>query len=501
MPVKDAPFLEERTAAVMESVFNDPIVKKALEQAVPQEIFTIEEQIEICEVPAPPMKEQTRAAMIAEKINSYGLEASIDPVGNVIACRKGTDPDGPVCVISAHMDNSFREGTDTTVRRQNGRLFAPGISDASRALACMLQVIRMVVNNDIKTKGTLLFIATVGQEAEGDLRGVKRIFYSSGIHVDGVLVLDGADPGRLLYGSVGSKRYKIEYSGPGVKIQTPAGQEEYFSKGGVAIATGGFSANPEMVDKYIGGWATRMVLRGSKSTTGENISLTLPLYAKCVNMDQFHAGPIIGATHVNPADVLNSGYGIQVNTSGDRYMDENNTYVIKARTTAQKTLDNTGWVIVDSTCPVLDKVIPKFDMLNSPYGKANTIEEVAKQAGLPPAKIVALVKEYNDAVKNGTLGKMNPPNTYKKPHLIEKAPFYAVPLQGGMTATFGGPLINTKAEVQNLDGKTIPGLYAVGNSSGGIFFHNYAGGAQLGAATVFGRIAGKEMAQRAAAAK
>ena len=215
MPVKDAPFLEERTAAVMESVFNDPIVKKALEQAVPQEIFTIEEQIEICEVPAPPMKEQTRAAMIAEKINSYGLEASIDPVGNVIACRKGTDPDGPVCVISAHMDNSFREGTDTTVRRQNGRLFAPGISDASRALACMLQVIRMVVNNDIKTKGTLLFIATVGQEAEGDLRGVKRIFYSSGIHVDGVLVLDGADPGRLLYGSVGSKRYKIEYSGPG----------------------------------------------------------------------------------------------------------------------------------------------------------------------------------------------------------------------------------------------------------------------------------------------
>lgn len=179
-------------------------------------------------------------------------------------------------------------------------------------------------------------------------------------------------------------------------------------------------------------------------------------------MDQFHAGPIIGATHVNPADVLNSGYGIQVNTSGNRYMDENNTYVIKARTTAQKTLDNTGWVIVDSTCPVLDKVIPKFDMLNSPYGKADTIEEVAKQAGLPPAKIVALVKEYNEAVKNGTLGKMNPPNTYKKPHLIEKAPFYAVPLQGGMTATFGGPLINTKAEVQNLDGKTIPGLYAVG---------------------------------------
>lgn len=291
------------------------------------------------------------------------------------------------------------------------------------------------------------------------------------------------------------------YNCTGVKAVGPKGPVTYKARGGVVICTGGFHNNKDMVTRYMGGNVAWMPLRGSAIITGENYTLTQPFFPQYVNMDQFHAGPIIGATHVNPADVLNSGYGIQVNTSGNRYMDENNTYVIKARTTAQKTLDNTGWVIVDSTCPVLDKVIPKFDMLNSPYGKADTIEEVAKQAGLPPAKIVALVKEYNEAVKNGTLGKMNPPNTYKKPHLIEKAPFYAVPLQGGMTATFGGPLINTKAEVQNLDGKTIPGLYAVGNSSGGIFFHNYAGGAQLGAATVFGRIAGKEMAQRAAAAK
>ncbi len=287
----------------------------------------------------------------------------------------------------------------------------------------------------------------------------------------------------------------------GVKIQTPSGQKEYYSKGGVAIATGGFSANPEMVDKYIGGWATRMVLRGSKSTTGENISLTMPLYTKFVNMDQFHSGPIVKETHVNPADVLNSGYGIQVTTGGDRYMDENNTYVIKARTTAQKTLDNKAWVIVDSNCPVLGNVIDKYNRLNSPYGKADTIEALAKQVGLPEKKIVKAVQEYNDAVKNNTLDKLTPANTYKKPHLIEKAPFYAIPLNGGMTATFGGPLINTKAEVQNLDGKSIPGLYAVGNSAGGIFFHNYAGGAQLGAATVFGRIAGKEMAQRAATSK
>ncbi|MDR3769782.1 MAG: FAD-dependent oxidoreductase [Sutterella sp.] len=283
----------------------------------------------------------------------------------------------------------------------------------------------------------------------------------------------------------------------GVRAATPEGVFDFAAKGGVCIATGGFSANPEMVCRYIGGWATRMVLRGSKSTTGENISLTLPLYAKCVNMDQMHNGPIIGSTHVNPADVLNSGYGVQVSTSGERFMDENNTYVIKARTCAQKTLDNQAWVIVDSECSVLDKVIPKFDRLNSPYGKADTIEELCKQVGLPVEKVTKIVKEYNDALKAGKLAEMNPPCTYKKPHPVAKAPFYAVPFQGGMTATFGGPLINVKGEIQSMDGRSIPGLYAAGNAAGGIFFHNYAGGAQLGAATVFGRIVGNELAARA----
>jgi succinate dehydrogenase/fumarate reductase flavoprotein subunit len=144
-------------------------------------------------------------------------------------------------------------------------------------------------------------------------------------------------------------------------------------------------------------------------------------------------------------------------------------------------------------------VIPKYDRLNSPYGKADTIEELCKQVNLPAAKIQKLVDQYNKALTENKLDEMVPPCTYKKPHPIAKAPFYAIPLQGGMTATFGGPLINTKAEVQNLDGKSVPGLYAAGNSAGGIFFFNYAGGAQLGAATVFGRIAGEQMAARAKA--
>lgn len=264
----------------------------------------------------------------------------------------------------------------------------------------------------------------------------------------------------------------------GVKALTNAGYVDFYAKGGVLIASGGFSANPEMTDKYIGGWASRLTLRGSRNTTGENVSLALPLFAKMVNMDQFHAGP-----------------------NGKRFMDEQNTYVIKAKTTAEKTIENKAFAIIDSNCRVIDKVIPKFDRLNSPYGKANTIEELAKEIDVPVDELKKSVDSFNKAVDSGELSKLTPPNSYKKPQKIEKAPFYAVPYSGGMTATFGGPLINSKAEVQNLERKTIPGLYAAGNAAGGLFFRDYIGGSQLGGATVFGTIAAREMVKRAKESK
>ena len=283
----------------------------------------------------------------------------------------------------------------------------------------------------------------------------------------------------------------------GVEVLSDNGLEEFYAKGGVVICSGGFSANPEMTDRYIGGWASRLAIRGSRSTTGENVSLCLPVFAKMVNMDQFHAGPIVAATHVNPADVLNSGYGIIVDLRGKRFVDEKNTYVIKAKACAQLTIENKAFAIVDSQCNVLDRVIPKFDALHNPYGKADTLEALCKQVGLPFDAVNASVQEYNDAVEKKTLKQLNPSNSYPKPFKIEKGPFYAVPYEGGMTATFGGPLINVRAEVQSLDRQSIPGLYAAGNAAGGLFFRDYMGGAQLGAATVFGTIAAQQAVARA----
>ena len=84
----------------------------------------------------------------------------------------------------------------------------------------------------------------------------------------------------------------------------------------------------------------------------------------------------------------------------------------------------------------------------------------------------------------------------EKPHTIEKAPFYGFEFSGGMTATFGGPKINKKAEVLNRDGKAIPGLYAAGNAIGGLFYDNYLDGSQLTAAVIWGRVAAREAFQR-----
>lgn len=283
----------------------------------------------------------------------------------------------------------------------------------------------------------------------------------------------------------------------GVIAQTPTQKILFNGKGGVAICTGGFSANQELTGMYIGEWASRLSLRGSHSVTGENITLTRPLYAKLVNMSHFHAGPIVSATHTNPASVLSCGYGIIINNSGDRFLDEKDTYVEKAKQCAQRTPDNMGWVIMDNQWAGLEKQVAKYTAMNSPFHKAESLEELAKKLGVDPTKLQKVVSEYNTAVKAQKTKELTPPCTLNNPKPIIGTKFYAFPFEGGMTATYGGPKINSRTQVVNLENKVIPGLHAVGNSAGGLFYKDYLGGSQLGACTVFGRIAGREMAAKA----
>lgn len=280
----------------------------------------------------------------------------------------------------------------------------------------------------------------------------------------------------------------------GVRAQGDLHKTDYFAKDGVVIATGGFSANRELLCRYMGGPLSRLVLRGSPYVTGDNLMLTAPVGAQLVHIDQFHCGPIVEETHANPNFVIDAGQGIDVDVRGHRFMDEIYTYTQKSMATATKTPENMAYHIIDAHWPKAESAAKKFLAMNTKVLVAQTPEELAKRMGVDPKVILSLFKEYNDALAANKLKELNPPCSLKEPQPLNKAPYYAFPFQGGITATFGGPKINANAQVINNEGRVIPGLYAVGNAAGGLFYGNYIGGTQLGGATVFGRIAARKMA-------
>jgi len=277
----------------------------------------------------------------------------------------------------------------------------------------------------------------------------------------------------------------------GVKaISKTDGLLELKARAGVVIATGGFHANREMICKYMGGGVAWMPLRGSAYMMGENIELTRPFMPYYTNLDQFHGGPIHGPTQANPSTMVN--YGIIVNKEGARILDEVMTYVAVAKKLPSITPDNWAFIVIDQQVvdiPTVKTRIDRYKKAKAPIHSGNTIAELAADMGVNVKILEKTVADYNAAVKAGKAADLTPPNTLEKPRLLEKGPFLAFPFQGGMTATFGGPLINGDGQVLNAEKQPIPGLYAVGNAIGGLFYDDYIVGSQLTAAVIWGRLA------------
>jgi acetylornithine deacetylase/succinyl-diaminopimelate desuccinylase-like protein len=174
---------------------------------------TLEEQKAMTVIPAPPFKEQARAAFFRERLAGAGLrDGRIDAEGNVIGVRRGSG--GPTLVLSAHIDTVFPEGTDLTITEKEGRLIAPGIRDDSRGLAAVLSVARAFAETGLNTVGDVWFVGTVGEEGLGNLRGVRALFRDHAA-IDGFISIDGGDMGRVVTGATGSRRYRVTCKGPG----------------------------------------------------------------------------------------------------------------------------------------------------------------------------------------------------------------------------------------------------------------------------------------------
>jgi acetylornithine deacetylase/succinyl-diaminopimelate desuccinylase-like protein len=211
-----------KTEAIFKTLRTKPAVESALEQIRREDERTLKEQIEIAETPAPSHKEQVRANDFVRRLRELGLnEIAIDAEGNVIARRPGTSRNGPTMVLSAHLDTVFSEDTNVKVRKEGNRYYGAGISDDARGLAVLVTVARAMQENKLRTQGDVLFVATVGEEGLGNLRGVKALFRDR-TDLDGFISVDGTESPRMAPGesevvtrAVGSRRWQVAFVGPG----------------------------------------------------------------------------------------------------------------------------------------------------------------------------------------------------------------------------------------------------------------------------------------------
>lgn len=298
----------------------------------------------------------------------------------------------------------------------------------------------------------------------------------------------------------------------GVKAQAIGGDEKgrkyvVNAKNGVILATGGFGANVEMRNAYDELWGKKLgkttPTTNLPSATGDGITMAKQVGANLVQMgwiQLFPAGdPQTGATSFK----LGENSCIYVNRDGKRYVNESERRDVLAKANlAQK--DGLFFVISSAKRALIDKDgrnaygVKVEDILASGKSyKADTLEELAKKAGINAANLVETVKKWNEFCKKGTGDEMGRPTCMDEHRLDEGGPYYATLMTPSVHHTMGGVQINTKAQVINKAGKVIPGLYAAGEVTGAIHGTNRVGCNAVPDALVFGHIA----AETAAASK
>lgn len=236
----------------------------------------VRELIQLTEIPAPRFQEAARGTAYLALLQDAGLtDVERDAEGNVMGVWKGTGNSarGPMLAVLAHLDTVFPEGTNVRVKRSGTRLEAPGIGDDTRGLAMMLTAIRAMRASGFRTVDDILFVGNVGEEGEGDLRGVKFLL-SKGKYKDRIrqfIAIDGGEQSYLTTGAVGSKRYRVTFKGPGghsygafglvspslamgnaiqrfSRVQVPAAPKTTFN---VGVVGGGTSVNSIPADVFM----------------------------------------------------------------------------------------------------------------------------------------------------------------------------------------------------------------------------------------------------------
>ncbi len=299
----------------------------------------------------------------------------------------------------------------------------------------------------------------------------------------------------------------------GVEIRGAGGLETVAARA-VILACGGFESSPEKRARYLGpGWDLCRV-RGTRHNTGEGIQMALDIGAEPFgNWSGCHSvGWDISAPPFGDRTVLDNfqkhsyPLGIMVNLDGARFVDEgadyrNLTYVRFGREIMNQP-HRTAVQIFDQK--TVDMLRDEYRIRQVTKVVADTIEGLAVELEIDPAALARTVAAYNAACRDGdynpaildgkgTAGIAPPKSNWALP--IDNPPYVAFITTTGITFTFGGLRINRRTEVQDLGGRSIPGLYAAGELVGGLFYENYPGGSGLMSGSVFGRRAGRFAAE------
>jgi tripeptide aminopeptidase len=193
-----------------------PAVRSAMEWFRDEEAEFARWQMDLARIPAPPFGEEARAEWAAEKFHALGLhEVHKDSAGNVFGLRRGELDWG--ISISAHLDTVFPPNTPLNIRQQNRTLYGPGISDNAAGVTALLALAAAFDNFGLPHGASLMFIGNVGEEGEGDLRGMRHIFSEPKWKdfIRASLVLDGAGSDTIVAEALGSRRFEVAVRGPG----------------------------------------------------------------------------------------------------------------------------------------------------------------------------------------------------------------------------------------------------------------------------------------------
>jgi acetylornithine deacetylase/succinyl-diaminopimelate desuccinylase-like protein len=175
-------------------------------------------QTELVNIPAPPFAEQRRAEWLAGKFREAGLtEVEVDKIGNVTGLRKGSDPQAKLVAVTAHIDTVFPAGTPVSVRVEDKKMFGPGISDNGAGVTALFALGNALRVGNVANRAGILFVGNVGEEGEGDLRGMRSLFQESKYkdRIGYTLVLDGAGSDTIVTQALGSHRFEVTVRGPG----------------------------------------------------------------------------------------------------------------------------------------------------------------------------------------------------------------------------------------------------------------------------------------------